>query len=110
MRTHQVLDQRSLELHRLIAAKLQQEPGLFVAVRENLAHWSATVSAGTQPYIAEWRNLADQGMAACLAVATQESEHAAALRQASPFAGILTHKERFAFFKAWSARRSHDPH
>ncbi len=108
MRTHLVLDQRSLALHRLIADKLQREPQLFDKVRATLAHWQRTVSANTQPYVLQWCKLAEQGMDACIAVATQESEQAAALRQASPFGGILTHAERFAFFREWSQRQHHD--
>ncbi len=38
-----------------------------------------------------------------LAAAVEDSERAAALRACSPFAGILSPGERFAFLKEWSA-------
>lgn len=50
----------------------------------------------------------NQGMEVALGVAVEDSEHAADLRRSSPFAGVLTNKERFAFFKNWSRR--HVPH
>ena len=37
--------------------------------------------------------------------AVQPTEQGQALRQASPFAGVLTHKERFAFFREWAQER-----
>ena len=101
-RTHQELDARSLALHCLVAAKLQGDPSLFARVQETLARWRTIVSPNSQPYLDEWERLIQRGMAACLAVATENSEHATALRQASPFCGILTNKERFAFLKTWS--------
>ncbi len=42
-----------------------------------------------------------QGREACMAVMLEDSERAAALRQASPFAGLLSNAERFAVLKAW---------
>ena len=48
----------------------------------------------------------NQGIEACLAVAVEDSQRAAALRQSSPFSGVLSNRERFAFLKAW--RRDHE--
>ena len=45
----------------------------------------------------------EQGLEQVLATAVEESERAATLRQCSPFAGILSPAERFAFLKAWAA-------
>ena len=102
MRTHQELDQRSLALHRLIADKIRQDPRLFDKPRQTLARWRTAVSPNSQAYVQDWLQLIDSGVEVCLAIATQESERANALRQASPFSGVLTHKERFAFFKNWA--------
>ncbi len=107
MRTHQELDQRSLALHRLIADRIRQDPVLFDKPRQTLARWRTVVSQNSQPYVQDWLQLIDSGMDVCLSVATQESERAAALRQTSPFCGVLTHKERFAFFKNW-AKEHHE--
>jgi hypothetical protein len=92
------IEQRSLAMHRLIADKIRKEPALFDHVFSNLEHWETRVCDATQPYLREWERLAQQGMEPCLAVATEDSERAATLRQSSPFAGVLTDRERFAFF------------
>lgn len=103
-RTPQWLGQRSLALHRLIAEKIQQEPALFERVKATLARWETIACANSQPYIREWQRLADLGLEKCLAVATEDSEQAAALRQASPFCGILSEEERGEFFLAWARK------
>lgn len=101
MRTPERLNARSLELHRLIATRVRARPELFERVHANLRHWRGIVSPSTMPYIERWENIAAQGMEHALAVATEDSEDAAALRQASPFAGVLDTKERAAFFRNW---------
>ena len=98
---HQDLDARSLALHRLVAEKLSREPALFENARATLARWRIIVCPSSQPYLIEWEQLFNQGMDAALAVATDPSEHATALRQSSPFCGILTNEERWEFLKTW---------
>ena len=100
---HQRLDQRSLELHRLIAERLRQHPERLEGVRRTLARWAVIVSPHSQPYVAQWQRLVDAGMEAALAVALEDSERASTLRQCSPFGSVLAPKERFAFFKQWSS-------
>ena len=102
MRTHQEIDERSLAMHRLIAEKISQNPALFDKAKATLARWRTTVCISSQPYLLEWERLMNLGLEACLAAAIEESERATALRQSSPFAGLLTHQERFVFLKTWS--------
>ncbi|TDG01889.1 hypothetical protein E1N52_42605 [Paraburkholderia guartelaensis] len=95
---------RSLALHRLIAEKLRREPRLLDKARENLAHWLAmSPHSRARPYLAEWQAVIDQGVDATIAVMTDPGEHATDLRQAAPFAGILTDDERLAFLAGWRA-------
>ncbi|OGB32952.1 MAG: hypothetical protein A3F78_21700 [Burkholderiales bacterium RIFCSPLOWO2_12_FULL_61_40] len=108
MPTHQELDQRSLALHCIVADKVRKDAHLLDKARATLQRWHQTVSPRTFVYLDEWQRLLDQGEQACLAVATEDSEHAAALRQASPLACLLTPKERFEFLKSW--KMQHAPH
>jgi hypothetical protein len=104
MRSHQEIDARSLELHRLIAAKVRREPELLDRMRLTLQRWRDPGNPSrAEPYLAEWEHLMAQGLEQVLAAAIEESERAAALRQCSPFTGILSSAERFAFLKAWAA-------
>ena len=101
MSTHQEIDQRSLALHRLIAEKIRKNPNLFENMKRTLARWRKIVSADSQPYLEEWERLVDLGIEESLAVATENSERANAMRQASPFCGILTNEERWEFLLEW---------
>jgi hypothetical protein len=101
MRTHQEIDRRSLALHRLVAERVMRDPALFEKARLTLARWRQTVSVASQPYLEEWERLINQGVEACLSVVIEDSQRAAALRQSSPFSGVLTNRERFAFLKQW---------
>lgn len=102
MRTHQEIDKRTLAMHRLVAERIRENPALFDKAKATLARWRKTVCVSSQPYLCEWELLMNQGIEACLAVAVEESEHATALRQSSPFAGLLTNHDRFTFLRTWS--------
>lgn len=102
MRTHQEIDARSLALHRLVASTIRRDPGRFEGAKATLARWRTEVCASSQPYLAEWERLMNQGMEACLDFAGEDSEWATAMRQSSPLACVLTNQERFAFLKKWN--------
>jgi hypothetical protein len=107
--THQEFEARSLALHRLVAEKIRRDPSLLRIARENLARWRGRATPNDLEYLGEWERLLDAGLDAALAAATEESERAKTLRQASPFAGILTPRERRAFLSAWKAVHAHGP-
>jgi hypothetical protein len=66
VRSHQEIDARSLELHRLIAAKVRREPALLDRVRLTLQRWRDPGDPGNpsraDPYLAEWERLMAQGL------------------------------------------------
>ena len=101
---HQDIDTRSLALHQLVAEKIRHQPHFLGHVEATLARWRTMVCPASQPYLEEWQQLLAQGIESCLAVAVEDSPRAAALRQCSPFTGVLTHAERFKFLKAWSRK------
>lgn len=107
MRSHQEIDARSLAMHRLVAAKVRREPALFEKARRTLDRWRDPANpTRSGPYLEEWARLMARGMEPALATAVEDSERATALRQCSPFAGVLTPAERHAFLKEWSTRHA----
>lgn len=103
---HSDLDRRSLAMHRLAVQKLEREPALLERARAILARWREAASARTAPDLDEWQRLLDtDGGRGVLAVALEDTERAAQLRQSSPLACLLTSQERFAIIKQW--RNSH---
>jgi hypothetical protein len=103
MRTHQEIDARSLAMHRLVAEKLRRDPCLLDRANRTLARWRATASPSSQPYLEEWERILRGGLDATIAVLLDDSERATALRQCSPFAGVLSSRERFSFLREWKA-------
>jgi len=104
MPSHQQIDQRSLALHRLVADKVRLDDRLLDQARATLARWYGGASPRSFVYLNEWQRLFDLGTEACLVAATEDSEHAAALRQSSPLSCLLTNQERFAFLKQWNLK------
>lgn len=108
MRTHRHVDRLNLALGRAVADKLRRRPALFdEVVRRRLQRWRETVDSGgdgTERYLAEWEALAARGLEACLAQIVEESERATALRQASPFSGVLTSSERMDIVRTCRAQ------
>lgn len=100
---HQNLDRRSLEMHRLVAEKIRRDPTLLGRAAEILARWRVgqRTPSESAPYLDTWQRLLDAGMEACLAVATEDSQHATALRQSSPLSCLLEPDERLSFLADW---------
>ena len=107
--SHRILDARSLAMHRLAVEKIRQEPQLMACVANNLSRWRCSVSTRSMPYIDAWQTLLDQGAEQVLRVAIEDSEYAAAMRQSTPFAGVLTPQERWKFLRAWSQQHATPP-
>lgn len=97
LRGHQRIDQRSLAMHRAVADKLRADPGLIEVARGNLDRWSRQ-NGRSQPYFDAWRSLLDGPFEELLAAMVEDTERMTAMRQANPFAGILSPAERWAIY------------
>jgi len=93
LRGHQRVDRRSLEMHRAIAEKLRAHPELLEIALENLAQSSETMTRSRR-YWDAWRKILAKPLPEILDLIVEESEHMTAMRQTSPFAGVLTDAER----------------
>ena len=94
---HLRIDRRSLALHHAVAEKLRAQPERIEIARENLRRWSAGAGR-SQPYLDEWRRILDLPLEEILSLMEQDGERMTALRQSSPFAGILEPAERWAIY------------
>jgi hypothetical protein len=97
LRGHQRIDRRSLELHRAIADKLRGDPALIAVAHDNLSRWSA-IAGRSQPYWDTWREILKRPLPEVLELLVEDSEKMTAMRQATPFAGVLTPAERWAVY------------
>jgi len=94
MKSHELIDQRSLAFGKAIAARLVENPALIDHARGNIARWLETCSAGVRPALLEWLAALDAGVPGALELLTGENERATRLRQSNPFAGVLPQHER----------------
>jgi hypothetical protein len=85
---------RSIELHREIAGLLRREPGRLKEARERVNDWVANRTVHPR-YAREWAERLDGSFDALLAFLVDSSEHARALRQATPFAGYVEPRRRW---------------
>src|SRR5579864_5368035 len=104
LRGHQRIDERSLALHRAIADKLRARPELIDIARDNLDRWSAAETR-SQPYWDAWREILSRPLPEILSLLGEESERMTALRQATPFAGVLEPAERWAIYARFEPGR-----
>lgn len=98
--SHARVDARSLAMHRAIAEKLRARPELIEIARENLDRWTAGRS---QAYFDAWREILSRPLDEVLAVIVEDSERMTAMRQCTPFAGVLDQRERWAIYDEFAA-------
>jgi hypothetical protein len=103
---HSRLHERSLAMHRLIAAKVQADPALLDKARDNLRRWQE-MEGSPKLALAEWEQILSGPVSQVTQFLTDPSERATRLRQSSPFASILTEAERKAIYESFSARAYH---
>jgi hypothetical protein len=97
-------ERRTLELHRAIAARIQQDPD--GVRRQALANLNRRREADTQGnglhYIAAWATLLAGPPARLIDLMVSTDQAARDLRQSSPFAGVLSDEERLDILRRWA--------
>jgi excisionase family DNA binding protein len=88
--------ERSLWLHRAVAGRMVLDPERVMSrARRNLDRLQRTHPDGmSAAWLANWSQVLDRGVDAVLDVLTSRSGVAVELRQNSPFAGVLTQRDR----------------
>lgn len=91
MTSHVEIDKRTLALANAVAAKIDADTSLLEGVRQ----W---VSGRPELAYQEWQTLLTRPWPEVRAVLLDPGEEGQRRRQSSPFVGILTPQERWAFF------------
>jgi hypothetical protein len=98
MDPHELAEERSLAIHREVAARLRVDPALVAAARARVEGWLADGSV--HPFYARaWHELLAGPAARLLEVLTDPGEAARALRQCSPFAGVVDPRTRWRIWR-----------
>lgn len=101
---HDLIDKRSLELHRLVAEKIRQQPELmdFVLERLNRSLSESRLSDSCKDSLREWQTLLTSlPLREVLDLMTEDSDEGQRLRHSTPFSGILTQPERLEVFRRY---------
>jgi hypothetical protein len=99
---HKRIEERSLQLHKEIARRLQNDPQLLQRAKENLIRWIAR--DGEIPVWREWIEILNGPLSRVLSVLLSPGERATRLRQSSPFCGILSPRERWKIYESFTIR------
>ncbi|MDQ2913761.1 MAG: helix-turn-helix domain-containing protein [Chloroflexota bacterium] len=89
-------EMRSLWLNRAVAARIAMDPDrVFAHARQNLDRFERIhEGSSVAKWLERWRRVLDAGPEAVMEVLTSMAPEAAELRQNSPFAGVLSDRER----------------
>lgn len=89
------IEDRNLRIHRVIAEKLKDNPeGVVAKAWKNIRRWGWDNEKVPAPYMKAWMALLEGPLPALEKVLTGTGERAVLLRSSSPFAGILSKKEK----------------
>jgi hypothetical protein len=81
---------------------------LIEIARSNLDRWS--LSRGrSQHYWDAWREILNRPLSEVLALLEEKSERMTAMRQATPFAGVLEPAERWAIYAQFEQGKKQTP-
>lgn len=98
-------ERRSLALHGAIAARLREDPGpVLSAARANLARMIERTDPSSQP-LREWKVLLDRPLPALLPMLTDPAPWMRELRHVTPFAGVLSARERASVYRAFRGQQ-----
>lgn len=95
---HRCIDEGNLAYHRAVAAYLRVHPDVIHRALANIDRWERR--RGPYPYYDVWRRLLSERSAEEIVTAiTADDEHGRALRQSTPFVGILPERDRLRLLR-----------
>ena len=98
---HRIIEARSLAMHCLAAQKIMLEPALLDRVRRTINAWRARYGKDAPRALDEWAVILRRPWPQIAAFITDPGERATRLRQSTPFAGVLSVRERDRIYVAF---------
>ena len=98
---HRIIEARSLAMHCLAAQKIVLDPALLDLVRNTLNAWRARYGDDMPRALDEWAAILRLPWPQIAAFITDQGERATRLRQSTPFAGVLSGRERERIYAAF---------
>ncbi len=98
MNAHRLAEERSLALHRAIADRVLEDPSVLERARARVRTWNETGEVASF-YATEWNVVLARPVEEIRAFLVDESEHARAMRQVTPFAGAIDPRTRWRIWR-----------
>jgi hypothetical protein len=100
---HQLAERRSRAIHGVVAERLASDPSVLERARGVVGVWlqDGTVA---HPYAEAWQCWLALPSDQLRERLSEDSEEARAMRQVSPFAGVISPRERWAIWKLERSR------
>lgn len=98
MDLHELAEERSLAIHRLVVERLREDPRHVDEARARVAGWLAAGSVH-RVYAEAWAEALAGPIERLLELLTDPGERARALRQCSPFAGVIDPRTRWRVWR-----------
>lgn len=95
-------DRRSLSLHELIAQKLGQDPDTILRQARRTLDLMMNTHPGAAPLLNEWDEILRRPVAEITDILLDPGPSARELRQVTPFAGVLSTKERALVYRRFA--------
>ena len=107
MNWHDVLDERALEMDRVIARVLRAEPEKLDLAAQWIQRFldDPDYSEQNKQALSEWMEIIQQGLPRVLEALADFSEEGRRMRQNSPFAVLMPQDERTRILAEYEARR-----
>lgn len=109
MNWHQVIDERSYEMHQVIADVLRRSPGQLALVSAWIDRMlgNPDYSEQNKDALRDWRELIQhEGVRGVLEVLDDRGDEATRMRQSTPFAVLMPQNKRLEILDKYEARRT----
>jgi len=94
---HRTAERRSLAYHRVIAERLRGDAALVERARERVRSWRGHAHP---TWVDAWSELLERPLDELCRALVDEHERMVALRQTTPFAGVLDPRTRWSIWRA----------
>lgn len=105
---HEIIDQRNLDMGKLISQKLMRNPRLFHVIKKDLQERlvNPKFSESIKENYQEWVGIIEKGNDTVYSVLTSPCEEGNRLRQSNPFTSLITQEERFKILSKYEPLRT----
>lgn len=93
--SHRPAELRSIAIHQIVAARIEQGPDVLTRARERVACWLEAGELVPLQWARRWQELLDGPIDELQRMLVADTQEARDLRQVTPFAGVVSSEDRW---------------